>query len=220
MKKRIILLLLFLGPLAFFIFLSLGKVNFTPCVIFKTNITEIAPFNDDNISFEGNINIVTFLGNQPNLKDTQIFNINEVVFKKLAKYKKFQLISFYHGTNNTQIKTIKNRLLKTAGDKFYKWKFICLDTEQTNQIYNSLKTDTPLDINLASNKAFIVDKKNNQRGRTDDDKIGENVFAYNLSLVNDLKNKLLTDTQNVFYEQEVSTTSRKERLRKTNKNEK
>ena len=82
----------------------------------------------------------------------------------------------------------------------------------TVQIYNSLKTNSSLDVNLSSNNAFIVDKKNQQRGRTDDDKIGEEVYAYNMSSVNDLKNKLLTDTENVFYEQEVSTTSRKERL--------
>gem|GEM_PF-1117736 len=217
MNKKIILSLLFIGPLAFFIFLSLGKVNFMPCEIFKTNITDVSTVDNGEITFKDNINVITFLGKKPSLKDTQIFNINEVVFKKLAKYKKFQMISFYCNENNPQIDIIKKRLTKTAGDKFFKWKFICLDSLQTASIYNSLKTDTPLDVNFASNKAFIVDKKNNQRGRTDDDKIGEDVFCYDMSSVNDLKNKLLTDTENVFYEQEVSTTSRKERLGKDEK---
>ncbi|NIJ45841.1 hypothetical protein FHR24_002312 [Wenyingzhuangia heitensis] len=217
MKKKIILALLFIGPLAFFIFLSLGEVNFIPCKTFKTNIVDITDIKKDSISFDQNINVITFLGKQPITKDIEIFNINEVVFKKLAKYTKFQLISFYVGDNNSEIEIIKERLAKTNDDKFYKWKFICLDSVQTTRIYNSLKTNTTLDYNLAANKAFIVDKNNNQRGRTDDDKIGEDVFAYDLSSVNDLKNKLLTDTQNVFYEQEVSTTSRKERLGKDEK---
>lgn len=217
MKKKIILSLLFIGPLLFFIFLSLGEVNFTPCKTFKTNIPDIATTANVPISFENHINVVHFLGTKPQLKDTQTFNINEVVFKKLAKYQKFQMISFYVGKDNPEIETIKNRLQKTAGDKFYKWKFICLDAMQTTATYTSLKTTEDLDINLASNKAFIIDKKRNQRGRTDDDKIGIDLFAYDMSSVNDLKNKLLTDTENVFYEQEVSTTSRKERLGKNEK---
>lgn len=216
MNKKIILSLLFFGPLAFFIFLSLGEVNFTPCEVYKTNVTDVINFNNKNISFKENINVVTFLGNKPSKMETQIFNINEVVFKKLAKYKKFQLISFYN-SNNAEIDVIKARLEKTAGDKFFKWHFINLDSVKTNKIYQSLKVDNPLDVNFASNKAFIIDKKNQQRGRTDDDKIGEQVYAYDMSSVNDLKNKLLTDTENVFYEQEVSTTSRKERLGKNEK---
>lgn len=218
MKKTIILSLLFIGPLAFFIFLSMGEVNFKPCETFKTNVIEVANFKKDTTSFKNNINIVHFLGKNPNLKDTQLFNINEVAFKKLAKYKKFQMISFYVGENNPEIEIIKNRLIKTNGsDDLYKWKFICLDSLQTQTLYNSLKTKSSLDHNFASDDAFIIDKKNNQRGRTDDDKLGEDVFCYNMLSVNDLKNKLVTDTKNVFYEQEVSTTSRKERLGKDEK---
>ncbi|ANW95099.1 hypothetical protein AXE80_01760 [Wenyingzhuangia fucanilytica] len=217
MKKKIILILLFIGPLGFFIFLSLGDVNFKPCEIFKENIIDVATFKKDTISFKDNINVITFLGKHPNLKETQLFNLNEVVFKKLDKYKKFQMISFYTNKNNPEIISIKEKLSKTAGDKFYKWKFIHLDSLETLKIYQSLKTINDLDASLSSNKAFIIDKNNNQRGRTDDDKIGEDVFAYDLSSVNDLKNKLLTDTENVFYEQEVSTTSRKERLGKDEK---
>lgn len=217
MKKKIILILLFIGPLGFFIFLSLGDVNFKPCEIFQENVLEVATFKKDTTSFKDNINVITFLGTKPTLKETQLFNINEVVFKKLDKYKKFQMISFYIGEDNAEIKDIQEKLSKTAGDKFYKWKFICLDSLETTKLYQSLKTNSALDSNLASNKAFIIDKKNSQRGRTDDDKIGEDVFAYDMSSVNDMKNKLLTDTENVFYEQEVSTTSRKERLGKDEK---
>ncbi|MGY5354768.1 hypothetical protein [Wenyingzhuangia sp. IMCC45467] len=217
MKKKIILILLFIGPLGFFIFLSLGDVNFKPCETFNTNIVDVATFKKDTTSFKDNINVITFLGNKPLLKETQIFNINEVVFKKLAKYKRFQMISLYTSKDNSDIKIIQEKLAKTSGDKFFKWKFICLDSLETATLYQSLKTISDLDKNLASNQAFIIDKNNNQRGRTDDDKIGEEVFAYDLSSVNDLKNKLLTDTENVFYEQEVSTTSRKERLGKDEK---
>lgn len=217
MKKKIILILLFIGPLGFFIFLSLGDVNFKPCETFKTDIAEIADFKKDTTSFKNNINIITFLGTKPLSKETQLFNLNEVVFKKLDKYKKFQMISVYTDKNNAEIKAIKEKLAQSAGDKFFKWKFIYLDSTETATLYNSLKTIEKLDSNMSSNQAFIIDKNNNQRGRTDDDKIGEDVFAYDMSSVNDLKNKLLTDTENVFYEQEVSTTSRKERLGKDEK---
>ncbi len=216
MNKKVILSLLFFGPLAFFIFLSLGEVNFKPCEVYKTHVVDVSTFTNNKISFKNNINVITFLGKEPKNMETQIYNINEVVFKKLAKYKKFQLISFYHG-NHQEIKNIKTKLARTNGDKFFKWHFINLDAAQTTQIYQSLKADEHLERNFASNKAFIIDKKNQQRGRTDDDKIGEQVYAYDLSSVNDLKNKLLTDTENVFYEQEVSTTSRKERLGKNEK---
>lgn len=217
MKKKIILSLLFIGPLAFFIFLSLGQVNFKACEVFKTNILDVADLQKENITFKEHINIIHFLGKHPESKETQVYNLNEVVFKKLDKYKKFQLISFYIGRNNPEIETLKNRIEQTGDDKLYKWKFVCLDSLQTATIYNSLKAKAPLDSNFAADEAFIVDKKLQQRGRTDDDKIGEEVFAYNMLSVNDLKNKLFTDTKNVFYEQEVSTTSRQERLGKDEK---
>ncbi|MEN8765062.1 MAG: hypothetical protein ACN4EF_08375 [Wenyingzhuangia sp.] len=214
MKKKIILALLFIGPLGFFIFLSLGDVNFKPCEIFNKNIVEIATFKKDTTSFENHINIITFLGNKPEAKEVQLFNINQVVFKKLKKYKRFQMISVHSDLDSLKIKSIQEKLAKTTDDKFFKWKFIYLDSLEITKLYQSLKTLAPLDDRLASNQAFIIDKNRNQRGRTDDDKIGEEVFAYDLSSINDLKNKLLVDTENVFYEQEVSTTSRKERLGK------
>jgi len=218
MKKRILLSLLFIGPLAFFIFLSLGEVNFKPCEIYSKSIIDIPTLSSNNtVAFADKISIVHFLGTNPASKDTQTFNINEVVFKKLAKYKKFQMITFYVNSNNSEVQDLQKRLTKTAGDKFYKWKFVCLDSLKTKRLYNALKSNQKLDVNFASNSAFIIDKNRNQRGRTDDDKIGEQVFEYNMLKVNDLKNKLLTDTQNVIYEQEVSTSSRNERL---NPNEK
>lgn len=217
MKKKLILSLLFIGPLVFFIFLSLGEVNFKPCEVFRTDVMDVVDLQKDSITFKEHINIIHFLGKHPDSKETQVYNLNEVVFKKLDKYTKFQLISFYVGANNPEIETIKKRLEQTGDDKLYKWKFICLDSVQTVAIYNSLKTKTALDTNLSADDSFIIDKKLQQRGRTDDDKIGEEVFAYNMLSVNDLKNKLFTDTKNVFYEQEVSTTSRQERLGKDEK---
>lgn len=178
---------------------------------------DVVDLQKDSITFKEHINIIHFLGKHPDSKETQVYNLNEVVFKKLDKYTKFQLISFYVGANNPEIETIKKRLEQTGDDKLYKWKFICLDSVQTVAIYNSLKTKTALDTNLSADDSFIIDKKLQQRGRTDDDKIGEEVFAYNMLSVNDLKNKLFTDTKNVFYEQEVSTTSRQERLGKDEK---
>ncbi|WP_010137122.1 hypothetical protein [Ochrovirga pacifica] len=212
--KRIILSLLFIGPLAFFIFLSTGEVNFKPCEVFSENVVEVGQYTQNKVVFKDRINIVNFLGKHPNSKATQIFNLNEVVFEAIAKYQKFQMVSFYVGKDNPEIETIKSRLKNKGVTKLYKWKFVCLDSIQTKEIYQSLKIKTPLDHNFASDDAFIVDKKIQQRGRTDDDKIGDDVFAYFMGSVDDLKNKLLPDTKNVFYEQEVATTSRKERLKK------
>lgn len=45
------------------------------------------------------------------------------------------------------------------------WKFVQLDDSDTRKMFNSLRTSEVLDFNLATSKAFIIDKELNQRGR-------------------------------------------------------
>lgn len=212
MKKKLILLSLFIGPLLFFLFLATGDYEHKKNPIFSKNVVDIAQF--DTISFKEHINIIQFLGSNPKDKSVQLFNYNEVVFKKIAKYKKFQTISFYTEDASAEIEILKKRLAVKAGNKFFKWSFIKLDSLQTTLIFNSLDSDSALDSNLASNRSFIIDKNGHLRGRDDDDEIADGVIkGYDMSSVNELKNKLLVDTKNIFYQFNPGAKSREDRLK-------
>ena len=213
MKKKIILLALFIGPLLFFLFLATGHVNHDSLPVFSKDVTPIANFNKE-VTFKEKITVLTFLGKRPKERATEIFNLNEVVFKKISKYKNFQLITVYDTTALNELNILRNRLLRTSGDFFHKWKFIALDSLQTQKLFNSLDTETTLNEFNSSKQAFIIDKFGLQRGRKDDDKIGDIMKQYDMTSVNSLKNKLYDDVEVTFFEQfNKGRKSREERLR-------
>lgn len=212
MKKKILLLSLFLGPLAFFLFLATGDYEHKKSPIFTNKVIDVKQF--DSISFYNKINIVMFYGNKPLSKEIQTFNYNEVVFKNIAKYKNFQTVTIYEKNASADIEKLKKQLQPKAGEKFYKWKFVGLSEEEINTVFKSFKTEFNLDNDLSLNYAFIIDKNAALRGRDDDDEVkGGIIKGYDMLSVNDLKNKLLDDTKNIFYQFNPGAKSRAERLK-------
>ena len=205
---------MFLGPLIFFLFLATGHVNHESLPVYSKNVLNIDSLANKEVTFKEKITVLTFLGKSPESKSVELFNLNEVLFKKIAKYKNFQLISLYDSTASGELETLKKRLQSTAGNKFYKWKFIPLSEIKSQSLYNSLASDFKLENNGSSSYAFIIDKFGLQRGRKDDEKIGDIMKQYNMKSVNDIKNKLYDDVEVTFFEQfNKGRKSREERLK-------
>mgnify|MGYP000306620479 CR=1 FL=1 len=50
------------------------------------------------------------------------------------------MISVHSDLDSLKIKSIQEKLAKTTDDKFFKWKFIYLDSLEITKLYQSLKT--------------------------------------------------------------------------------
>ncbi|WP_369048870.1 hypothetical protein [Tenacibaculum sp. UWU-22] len=186
-------------PLLFYIILSSGIHNFAKLPIVNKDVIDISTI-DSTQQFKNNISIVTFIGNDINKKvKAEIFNLNEKIYKPFYEFKHFQFIVIVPNTNKTEIEHLKKQINGYTNMK--KWRFVFTNSDQIKTIYNSFKTNEPLDSNLHSSKAFIIDKHTNLRGRTDDkDSPNGLLLGYNMQSVAELNNKMKDDVKVILAE--------------------
>lgn len=197
-KKHIVLFALFIVPLLFYIFLSLGINNFAKLPVLTENVIDVSSI-DKKHQFERKISIVTFFGK--NIEETkgELFNLNEKIYKPFYGFKNFQLIVIA----SPEVKEDVEKLQKEIGayTKMVNWKFVYANDAEIEVLYDSFKTNQSLDNTLHTSKAFIVDKEGNLRGRTDDeDSAGGKLFGYNMKSVAELNNKMKDDVKVVLAE--------------------
>lgn len=197
-KKHIVLFALFIVPLLFYIFLSLGINNFAKLPVLTENVIDVSSI-DKKHQFERNISIVTFFGK--NIEETkgELFNLNEKIYKPFYGFKNFQLIVIA----SPEVKEDVEKLQKEIGayTNMVNWKFLYANDAEIEVLYDSFKTNQSLDNTLHTSKAFIVDKEGNLRGRTDDeDSAGGKLFGYNMKSVAELNNKMKDDVKVVLAE--------------------
>lgn len=194
-KKRAVLLTLFIVPLLFFLFLSTGVNNFKRLPVLTENIQ----FNNSEFSklFDDKVTVLVFLGNDTETVKGAFFNLNEKIYKEFYGYQQFQLIAVYPSGSDSE------KLKKDLGafTDMSKWNFVPLEETEIRQVFNSLQTTSRLENSLFVNKAFLIDKAINLRGRNAD-KEAENgmVYGYLMSSVAELRNKMQDDIEVLLYE--------------------
>ena len=196
-KKRVVLFLLFIFPLICFLILSTGTNNFTKLPIVTKNVIELSTI-DINKSFKGNISIVCFLGNDLENNKGGFFNLNEKIYKKFIDYNNFQIIAIYPEGKEEEANKLKKEI--SAFTDMVKWNFIAASEAQINNLHTSFNSKDTL-TNLYSNKAYLIDKNGDLRGRIkDEDSFDGKLFGYNLKSVSVLNAKLKDDVKVLYYE--------------------
>lgn len=197
-KKNIVLFALFIVPLLFYIFLSMGINNFAKLPIVTKNVIDIAVI-DKKVKFEEHISIVTFLGADIQNVKGSVFNLNQKIYKLFYGFKDFQMVVLVPKGKEDEVKELQKEI-GTFTDMI-KWKFIFATKSEIEILYKSFKTDESLNEDLYSSKAFIIDKKVNLRGRTDDkDSADGKLFGYNMQSVGELNDKMKDDVKVVLAE--------------------
>jgi hypothetical protein len=196
-KKSIVLFLLFIFPLICFLILSTGKNNFSKLPIVTKNVVDVSEITA-KITFKDHISIVCFLGNDLENNKGGFFNLNEKVYKNFIDYKKFQLIAVFPEGKEKEAQELKQEI--SAFTDMTKWKFIAGSKDEINKLYKSFNSTDSL-TNLYSNKAFLVDKNGDLRGRTtDSDYKNGMLYGYNMQSVAELNAKLKDDVKVLYYE--------------------
>ncbi|WGH74476.1 hypothetical protein P8625_10205 [Tenacibaculum tangerinum] len=197
-KKYIVLIALFIVPLLFYIFLSLGINNFAKLPALTQNVIDIASVSKKH-QFENKISIVTFIGSNIKESKGELFNLNEKIYKPFYGFKNYQLIVIASKDIEEDVQKLEKEI--GAYTNMIKWNFVYANDTEIKVLYDSFKTNEPLDSMLHSSKAFIIDKKLNLRGRTDDeDSADGKLFGYNMKSVAELKNKMKDDVKVVLAE--------------------
>lgn len=193
-KKRVVLFLLFVFPLIFYLVLSSGINNFAKLPIVTKNVYDVALITaSKTTTFKNKISIVCFLGDDIDAIKGSIFNLNQKIYKPFYGFKDFQIIAIYPQGNEEAV----NKLKKEVGafTDMVKWKFVASSKEEIKALYTSFKTGENLKKGQIE-KAFIIDKEINLRGRTDDKDFKDGkLFGYDMTSVAILKDKMMDDVK-------------------------
>ena len=209
MKKKVVLSILFLGPLVFYIFLSLGIYHHANLPILTEKVENVK----GSASFKDHFSIVSFLGSNIENNKGGLFNLNEVIYKRYQKSLYFQSVLIVPEGAELQVESLKKKL-KTYTD-IENWKFVFLNEADIKKLFNSFDSPYTINQDLSSEYVFIIDRELRLRGRKDDeDTDNGRLYGYNMNSVNDLKNKMKKDIEIIYYQLKKSLEKEKRRKRK------
>ncbi|TBV25268.1 hypothetical protein DMZ43_13245 [Meridianimaribacter sp. CL38] len=204
-KKPLILGVLFFLPVFFVLIMSISKENYNTLDIVKENVRELPATNELQIQLKDHLTVLAFFGKKPMEKATEASNLKELIYDKFKGFKKFQIVVLVTEEAKAEAQQLYKEIALYEDLRF--WHFVYLKESEINNLFNSLKTNTVLDANLATSNVFIVDTDLSQRGRLDDrtdNEIASNKLVYGLSSYNcievdQLKNKMGADDLRVLF---------------------
>jgi hypothetical protein len=214
MKKFWVLLILFILPLVFYIFLSEGIYKYSNLPILTNKVSNIDKLDSKNLTtFSNKLTIVCFPGADSNNSKTGLLNRNEVIYKRYYQKPFFQIVALLpKETKEDYKKVIKQLGLYT---NLKSWHFIFTSSDSIQKIYQSFKVPKTLNQDFYTPNAFIIDKKLRLRGRKDDEDMADGkLYGFNMNSVAVLKNKMKDDIDIIYYQYKKS--AEKEKRNKNN----
>jgi len=197
MKKYIVLIVLFVLPLVAYLFFSSGINSFGRLPVLNEDLSVLRSFETDSITFDDKITILTFFGQNFDVRKVHAFNMKEKIYDRYHEFDNFQVVTVTETDSDEDIATFKSEINKTS--EASEWFFLQLEDSKISALFKSLDSDLSLDEKLSSPYAFIIDKKMKLRGRSDDEEEGTK-FAYDMSNLKEVSDKMNDDVKIILAE--------------------
>ena len=182
-------------PLVTYLFFASGINNFAKLPILEKDVLNVDTFSEK--TFDNKISVLIFLGNNIQKKKGDILNLNQKIYKRFYEFNDFQFIALGPIEIKKQIDDLVGQLSTGTNTEMTKWFFLFQDSEDTKNIFKSLRTNLELDEFGGSPYVFIVDKNGYLRGRNDSDGIK---FGYDIRSVAELNNYMVDDIKIILAE--------------------
>lgn len=211
MKKKIILAVLFLLPVAIVLILLFTDHNYNPLPVINENVAELVNYESfeekEEIQFKGKITILGFLGDNVKERKINILNLNQKIYKRFSGFKDFQIVMLVTEGQSQEIKDLKYEISRFS-DELKAWNFVIVDEKELRRIFDELESPLVLDGYKSSDYVYIIDKDRNMRGRFDDRSktdIEENkdvfmLYGYDTIEISELSGKMTDDIRVLFKE--------------------
>jgi hypothetical protein len=216
MKNKLVLISLFILPIAIYLVFSTASHNslFLP-TISKNNLdipSDWSSLDGNPLSMKGKITILGFVGENVIENRGNFFNLNQKIYNKYKGFKDFQMIMIVPKGNEKKCQQIIDELAPITGE-MTGWKFAFSTPDSIQDFYDSYKLIGQLDEKKGTPAVIIVDKELNHRGRKGKNKKGEDEFkeSYNTISAADLHNEMTDDVKIILREYRLAL--------KKNKNE-
>ena len=215
-KKKFVLGVLFLLPIAIYMFFATGVNNFGKLPVLVENINPVSQFKDlngDPVTLDNKITVLGFFGKTPLKTKAYTYNLAHKIYKKNHEYNEFQFLILLPEEARNGAKVLTAKISEIAPTTAWKYAF---GTEAAiHNVFTSLKSGYQLDAALSSEYVFIVDKDVNLRGRNDDEDVPDGmVYGYNSADIGDINNRMSDDVKVVLaeYRRETKENSRRNEI--------
>ena len=193
MKKYIVLAILFVFPLAVYLFFASGVNHFAKLPVLTQDVDEVAEYSE--FQFEDRISILAFFGNNLEDKKTLALNLNQMIYKRFYQFADFQFLIALPTGSEAAAAQLKFEIAGVTGTDMSRWNVVFLPEDQLKGLFGSLYLPLNLDQNLSSPYVFIVDRDGNLRGRDDDEFVG-----YDARSAADINNNMVDDVKVILAE--------------------
>lgn len=167
MKKKLVLIALFVLPIVAYLFFSSGIYNFANLPTLTEGVADVNTIalreiktpghsTDTPLTFKDHVTIVGYLGNELTSNIGYTANLNLMIYKYFARYEDFQMVLFVTPGNEeviTDLKTELGRIFDVS-----KIRFIETTKEAAREHFKSLGTPLDLMSDGGHPDVFIIDK--------------------------------------------------------------
>jgi len=195
MKKYIVLTILFVLPLAVYLFFASGINHFAKLPVLTKDVYDISKIS--NTTFVNKITILGFFGKNIKDKHGDALNLNQKIYKRFYKFNDFQFVMIQPDGTKELTNQLKNELKKGTNTDLVNWNFVTISDQNILDVFQSLKTDFNLDLNLGTPYVFIIDRDGKLRGRDDNE---DTKYGYDSRSVADINNNMVDDVKVILAE--------------------
>jgi hypothetical protein len=204
MKKKAVLIILFVLPLVVYLFFASGVNSFAKLPTITQNLPDINPNWKTNtgatVSLNDKITILGFSGLDVVDNRGNFFLLNQKIYNRNKDFTDFQIVFLAPLGTEEKTNDILSRLGNLTDTKGYH--FVYTTTEEIQDFYNKLNLEGKLNDSFSTPNVFIVDKKLNLRGRKGQSVKGKPEYreGYNTAFAAELHNELTDDLKIILAE--------------------
>ncbi len=204
MKKKAVLIILFILPLVVYLFFATGVNSFIKLPVVTLKIPDVSQnwksLNGEKVSLNHKITILGFSGE--NILDNRgnFFLLNQKIYNRNKEFKDFQIVFVAPDGTQDDVKHILERLGKLTDTKGYH--FVFAKPEEIEAYFNNLKLLGKLNDKFGSSNVYIIDKERNLRGRKGKSIQGKPEYreGYNVQSSAELHNEMTDDVKIILAE--------------------
>lgn len=204
MKKKAVLIILFILPLVVYLFFATGVNSFIKLPTLTEKIADVNPnwksLNGEKITLNDKITILGFSGENIMENRGNFFLLNQKIYNRNKEFKDFQIVFIAPDGTQDKVKSILERLDKLTDTKGYH--FVFAKPQEIQAFFNTMKLVGQLNENYGSPNVYIIDKERNLRGRKGKSVQGKLEYreGYNVQSSAELHNEMTDDLKIILAE--------------------
>ncbi len=199
-----------------------GTNNFAKLPVLTEKVADVTHFISDDgsdISLDGKISIVCFLGDDIDRSQTNALNLNQKIYKRFNEFNDFQFLVILPKGKEKEAKELKKKI--AFATDMSRFRFLFGTPQEIKEFFESLKTNYSLDTKSYTKYAFIIDKNMHLRGRTNDEDTSNGLlYGYSAETVAPIHNKMVDDVKVLVAEYRMALKKNRNERKSWLKNEK